>query len=489
VITLRPERCQALGVGALEEGLLRENLDVVGATTLDDRPHRHVIQLRFRGSPTRAVTVDCVAVPGTEGDGFLPSLGPLPFTVEISQSRGQAPEMEFLADRTALLIQRRLGGSLEHGESGREFRSWNLFATYLSEKIYSWPEHLKRRIRHHFGTPDHLFESNIVIRGEPIDLALFPPRMPHVPENAIWAFRLADRGDREARRRLKKLIRRRRHIQRGILVAGDGLRCYERRHYPGGTRADRIPFADLALTPDATFGLVRGDPGPGAFRGAPLGLRCFLEALGGELADRSFLVLDAETEGRPLAEVLAEAGIPARGVDGGTAVLDFAGLMRLRRLPALGASDLVFADLPPGTSPPRVARGEPVDPATLRRRLGSRFLYRGKDDVLLTVHVRERRDALRLCGYTLRRYLRYYRPDQAAAHSPTADVVEQLHDRLEGRYLILPEAGPVEEGTAIALDLYEGHHLWRAASHVSPERAARLLYEPEGETWSVREMG
>jgi hypothetical protein len=488
VITLHPERWEHIEGSELEEGLLRDHLDVIAVTERDDRPKVLRISLRFRESTTRAVNVACIAHPGACGDGFLPPMGPIPFTVEISQSPGESPEMEFLADRTALLYQRRLSGLLEHGESGMRFSSWSRFATYLSDMNYSWPAHLKRRIRHRFGTPEHLFESNIEIDGEPVDLALFPPRLPHVPEHAIWVFKLADRGDREARRRFKNMLRHRPHLRRGVLVSGDGLRCYERRIYPDGPRADRIPFGDLALTPDATFGLARSETGPEAFRGAPLGLRSFLEIFGPDLVDRRFLLIDAETGGRPMAEALCEATIPAEPADHDMAVLDFEGLVRLRRLPTLGASDLVFADLPPGVRPAPMKRGEPLDPSVIRRRLGSRFLYSGKDDVLMTVHVRERKDALRLCAFTLRRYLRYYRPDQASADSPPLEVVEQLADALDQRYLILPEAGPLEEGQSIALDLYEGQRFWKTGVQGSLERRARLLYEPESQAWSVRRL-
>jgi hypothetical protein len=488
VITLHPERWEHIEGSELEEGLLRDHLDVIAATDLDDRPREQRLSLRFRESPTRAVTVACIAHPGSCGDGFLPPMGPTPFTVEISQSPSESPEMEFLADRTALLYQRRLSGMLEHGESGMKFNTWGRFATYLSDMNYSWPAHLRRRIRHRFGTPEHLFESNIEIDGVPVDLALFPPRLKHVPEHAIWVFKLADRGDREARRRFKLLLRHRPHIRRGVLVAGDGLRCYERRVYPDGPRADRIPFGDLALTPDATFGLARSESGPSAFRGAPLGLRSFLEVFGPDLVDRQFLLIDAETGGRPMVDALREATIPARPADSGMAILDFSALVRLRRFPSLGASDLVFADLPPGVSPARMERGELMDPSVVRRRLGSRFLYSGKDDVLMTVHVRERTDALRLCAFTLRRYLRYYRPDQAGADSPPIEIIEEIGDGLDQRYLILPEAGPQEEGSSIALDLYEGQRFWKTGVQGSLERRARLLYEPESATWSVRRL-
>jgi len=433
--------------------------------------------------------VDCVAIPGPEGDGFLPDMGPFPVTIEISQAHGQSPEMEFLADRTALLCQRKLGGLLEHGESGREFRSWNRFASYLSEKVYSWPAHLQRRIRHHFGTDDALFESNIEIKGEAIDLALFPPRVSHDPSNAIWVFLLAERGDRQARRRLRRLLRRNRHLRRGVLVAGDGLRCYERRHYPDGPRADRIPFSDLALTPDATFGLVGDDEEPVAFQGAPLGLRDFVEAVGPELVDRRFVVLDIDTGGQPMAEAMNAAGIVAEEGEGDTAILDFPALMRLRLLPSLSTSRLAFADLAPDTDAPKVERGRPAEPAAVLAETGGDLVYVGKDDVLLTVHARARRHALRLCAYSLRRYLRYYRPDHVTAHSPTADVVEQLREHLENRYVILPEDGPREEGAAIALDLYRSRSLWRGMAHGSPERAVRVIFEPEGGVWSVRELG
>jgi hypothetical protein len=486
VITLRPRGWRYLEGSELERSLLGENLDVLAVTVRDRRPRELVLQLRFRGTPARAVTVSCVSDPAALGDGYLPPAGPVPFTVEISQAHGESPEMEFLADRTALIFLRRLGGFLEHGESGREFSTAGEFASYLSEKKYSWPAHLRRRIRHRFGISEQHFESNVVINDEPIDLALFPPRLDHAPENAIWIFRLADAGDRAARGSFKKILQRHKSIRRGILIAGDGLRCYERRLYPDGARAERIPFADLALTPDATFGLVPSDDGTDAFRCAPMGLKGFLEFLGPELTDRSFVVVHAETSGKPMVETMRAAGVPARPGPGGTALLDFAALMRLRRVRALGRSDLVIADLPPNAEVPEIERGRPVDPASLRRRLGSRFVYSGKDDVMMTIHVGQRRDALRLCALTLRRYLRYYRPDVATAHSPHVAIVEELRPILERRYLILPEAGPLEEGGRIALDLYESQRLWRATGQESLERVARVLYEPTTERWTVR---
>ena len=57
---------------------------------------------------------------------------------------------------------------------------------------------------------------------------------------------------------------------------------------------------------------------------------------------------------------------------------------------------------------------------------------------------------------------------------------------LERRYLILPEAGPQEEGGRIALDLYESQRFWRASGQESLERVARVLYEPGSERWTVR---
>ncbi len=57
------------------------------------------------------------------------------------------------------------------------------------------------------------------------------------------------------------------------------------------------------------------------------------------------------------------------------------------------------------------------------------------------------------------------------------------------RYVILPEDGPREEGSAIALDLYGSRSLWRGRAHGSPERAGRVTYGPEGGVWGVRELG
>jgi hypothetical protein len=485
LILLHPRHARPVSGSELEEGLLKENLDVLTVPDPTATPREHRLRVHFRGSPGRAVTVSWFAEIPRVGDWRDSGEAPAN-AIEIRQIRGVSPEMEFLADRTALHYQRILGGLLEHGESGREFRSWSLFASYLSEKTYSWPSHLRRRIRHRFGIPEQHFLANVEIGGEPVDLALFPPRLEHVPENAIWVFRLADRGDREARRKFRELIVAHAHLQRGILISGDALRCYERREYPDGVQADRIPFADLGLTPDATLGLVRSSRGITAFRGAPFSLRSLLEAFGDELTDRSFLVLDVEHSSGPIAETLREAGIPAESLPGGTARLDYASLLRLRRLPARGASDIVVADLPDDGVPPPIPRGEPVDPEALRRRLGSRFLCSGKDDVLQTVHVRDPGDAWRLCSYTLTRYLRYYRPDQADAPPPPRDVLERLGELLQHRYLILPEAGPLEEAGAVAVDLYEGHRFWKAGAQGTLERVARLLYQPASRSWSAR---
>ena len=468
MITVRPAVHRPIDADEIEHTLLGESLDVIVANA--PAGGDVIWRVHLRGAPHR-----WVAVSRHRDDRF-----------ELTQQPTESPELEFVADRTALLFHRVLGGTLEHGELGHRYDSWLAYAGSLSEKRYSWPEHLRRRFRHRFGVRDDQIEMDTVMGGTPIDLALYPVGVSHEPEHAIWAVRVVDRGDRAARREFKKLIVKRRHLRHGVLVAGEELRCYARRRYPDGPCADRISFSDLGLTPDATFGLVGGGPAaPIALRAVPFGLRDLLEAFGAELVGRRYAVLDLETApGVASADTLAAAGIRIERTNRhGVPFLDYENLWRLRRLPAISTAELLLGDLPPDADPDLVEPGRPLDPGAFLAAVGGRFLYGSRDDVLVTLHVAVDEDAMRLVAFVLWRYLRYHRPAWVTAEPPDLATLAPLRASLGLRYLILPEEGPHDEGDRIAIDLFEGRRIWKGDLGGPPRRVARIAYDTATETW------
>jgi len=200
---------------------------------------------------------------------------------------------------------------------------------------------------------------------------------------------------------------------------------------------------------------------------------------------RRYAILDLETaRGSTPFDALAAAGIQIHTTNcHGVPFLDYENLWRLRRLPAVAATDLLLGDLPADADLDLVEPGRPLDPGAFLKRVAGRFLYGSRDDVLVTLHVADDDDAMRLVGFILRRYLRYHRPSHVAAEPPALETLAPLRPALEQRYLILPEEGPREEGERIAIDLFEGRRIWKGDLGGAPRRVAKIMYDPGEEAW------